>query len=177
MLHPNVFASAIQRFLLITFNFIFQYSRMASNTIGHKKSKGWFSLHFTLDTFWPMCPVVCSPSDSAENMCSVWGYWFRRYCPRRYLWPLHTVVVIEIAQHLKVIKCILIIHISTRAGGVNALIAIRILMGIFQGPMLPSFAQLLSAWVPTVERAFLGTFAYSGMVVRTWWPPRKRFIL
>lgn len=50
-------------------------------------------------------------------------------------------------------------------GGVNVLIAIRILMGVFQGPMLPSFAQLLSAWVPTVERAFLGTFAYSGMVV------------
>lgn len=38
-------------------------------------------------------------------------------------------------------------------------------MGILQGPIMPAFVQILSAWIPVAERGFLGGFAYSGMTV------------
>lgn len=50
----------------------------------------------------------------------------------------------------------------------TGLIIIRILMGSLQGPIMPAFIQILSAWVPVAERGFLGGFAFSGMTVGTW---------
>ena len=52
--------------------------------------------------------------------------------------------------------------ISVQYGGANALIAIRLLMGFFQGPMYPSLAALLSAWIPRNERGTVCSITYSG---------------
>lgn len=41
-------------------------------------------------------------------------------------------------------------------------------MGALQGPIMPAFIQILSAWVPVAERGFLGGFAFSGMTVGIW---------
>lgn len=51
------------------------------------------------------------------------------------------------------------------AGGAIALIGIRALMGLFQGPMFPAMMQMLSVWIPCTERAFSTSFVYSGMTV------------
>lgn len=52
-------------------------------------------------------------------------------------------------------------------GGSTALVAVRILMGAAQGPMFPALTQLLSMWIPPAERAFITSFAYSGIAVST----------
>lgn len=53
------------------------------------------------------------------------------------------------------------------AGGARALIGIRVLMGIAQGPMFPACLALLSSWVPLKERSFIVSLTYGGIMVGT----------
>lgn len=50
-------------------------------------------------------------------------------------------------------------------GGPTALIIIRMLVGISQGPFLPTLTQILSTWIPPAERGLTITFVYSGVGV------------
>jgi ACS family sodium-dependent inorganic phosphate cotransporter len=59
----------------------------------------------------------------------------------------------------------LITPIITKSWGAPALMVTRFLMGLFQGPLFPAISALLSAWVPTKERARLCSLAFSGMTV------------
>lgn len=52
-------------------------------------------------------------------------------------------------------------------GGAEALIAVRFFMGVFQGPLFPSIAALLAAWVPAKERCRLCSVAFAGMTLGT----------
>ncbi|XP_030245781.1 putative inorganic phosphate cotransporter [Drosophila navojoa] len=47
------------------------------------------------------------------------------------------------------------------------LVAIRIIMGLAQGPLFPAMTTLLSHWVPKKERGTLGTICYSGVTAGT----------
>uniref|UniRef100_A0A034WVE1 Putative inorganic phosphate cotransporter n=3 Tax=Bactrocera dorsalis TaxID=27457 RepID=A0A034WVE1_BACDO len=47
-------------------------------------------------------------------------------------------------------------------GGPLALIAIRLLIGFSEGPTYPALSELLSKWVPSKERATLGSLVLSG---------------
>lgn len=49
-----------------------------------------------------------------------------------------------------------------RVGGWQLLCAARLLEGMFQGVMYPSYHTLISAWAPPREREMLGTYAYVG---------------
>ena len=55
--------------------------------------------------------------------------------------------------------------LSAISGGANALIAIRVVMGLFAGPSFPALSSLFSAWFSLKERAFLGALVYSGIAV------------
>ncbi|XP_064549125.1 sialin-like isoform X2 [Drosophila montana] len=61
--------------------------------------------------------------------------------------------------------CTAFTSVAIYYGDVWGLIAIRILMGVAQGPLFPSLTTLLSYWVPAEERCSLGTFCYSGVTV------------
>lgn len=45
------------------------------------------------------------------------------------------------------------------------MIAIRVLMGISQGPMFPACLALLSSWVPLKERSTIVSLTYGGIMV------------
>lgn len=47
-------------------------------------------------------------------------------------------------------------------GGPLALILIRLLIGVSEGPTYPALSELLSKWVPAKERATLGSLVLSG---------------
>lgn len=65
--------------------------------------------------------------------------------------------------HVKLIKG----SMRPIAGGAQSLIAIRVLMGIAQGPMFPACLALLSSWVPLKERSFIVSLTYGGIMVRS----------
>ncbi|XP_034476547.1 putative inorganic phosphate cotransporter isoform X3 [Drosophila innubila] len=49
-----------------------------------------------------------------------------------------------------------------KLGGWQLLCAVRLLEGVCQGVLYPSYHTLISGWVPPRERASLGTYAYVG---------------
>uniref|UniRef100_A0A1B6MMF0 Major facilitator superfamily (MFS) profile domain-containing protein n=1 Tax=Graphocephala atropunctata TaxID=36148 RepID=A0A1B6MMF0_9HEMI len=60
--------------------------------------------------------------------------------------------------------CSILTPISARIH-VNALIAVRVLMGIAQGPVFPALSSFNARWALPHERAFLSAFMSSGVVV------------
>ncbi|EDW09104.2 putative inorganic phosphate cotransporter [Drosophila mojavensis] len=52
--------------------------------------------------------------------------------------------------------------ICARLGGWQLLCGVRLLEGVCQGVLYPSYHTLISAWVQPSERASLGTYAYMG---------------
>lgn len=54
-----------------------------------------------------------------------------------------------------------------RLGGWQLLCAARLLEGLCQGVLFPSYHTLISAWVPPRERELLGTYAYVGAQIGT----------
>lgn len=59
----------------------------------------------------------------------------------------------------------MLIPVTVGFGGAHSLIAIRVLMGICQGPMFPAILSLFSAWIPLKERSTIVTMAYGGILV------------
>lgn len=49
--------------------------------------------------------------------------------------------------------------------GANGLIAIRIIMGLFQGGFFPAITYLLATWVPAKQRGNLGALVFNGVPV------------
>lgn len=45
------------------------------------------------------------------------------------------------------------------------MIALRVLMGISQGPIIPACLNLFSSWVPRTERSTTVSMAYGGITV------------
>lgn len=60
----------------------------------------------------------------------------------------------------------LLTPIIVTAGDAYALIAVRVIIGSFQGGMFPAVSTIISAWVPTRERSLLGSFVFCGFPVR-----------
>lgn len=56
----------------------------------------------------------------------------------------------------------LLVHFAANWGGIIAVCACRVGMGLTQSCLLPCIHTLLSKWVPPSERARMGTFAYAG---------------
>lgn len=52
-----------------------------------------------------------------------------------------------------------------KSGGAHSLIALRILMGISQGPIIPACLNLFSSWIPLSERSTIVSMAYGGITV------------
>ncbi|KAG7208912.1 hypothetical protein KM043_015092 [Ampulex compressa] len=61
----------------------------------------------------------------------------------------------------------LVVPLAARYGGLIAVCACRVGMGLSQGCLLPCVHTLLSKWAPPSERARLGTFAYAGAQLGT----------
>ncbi|XP_017836163.1 putative inorganic phosphate cotransporter [Drosophila busckii] len=57
--------------------------------------------------------------------------------------------------------------LCARLGGWQWLCAVRLLEGLCQGVLYPSYHTLISAWVQPLERASLGTYAYVGATFGT----------
>ena len=60
----------------------------------------------------------------------------------------------------------LITPACVRIGGAPALIAVRIIIGMAEGLIIPTCGVLLAAWVPLKERSRISTFVYSGLQVK-----------
>lgn len=105
-------------------------------------------------------------------MCWDWEWLYRRDCRCWFRWLWNSVFIclvrFEAGGHL--INLQVITAWCDLTGGSTALIAIRILMGVFQGPMFPALTHILSMWIPAGERAFLISVVYSGVDVSkyTW---------
>lgn len=52
--------------------------------------------------------------------------------------------------------------VAAQQGGWQCACAVRVLQGLFQGPLAPATHALLSKWVPPSERSRLGSFVYGG---------------
>lgn len=59
----------------------------------------------------------------------------------------------------------LLIPVCVNSGGAHSLIAIRVLMGICQGPIIPACMHLFSSWIPLRERCTMLSLMYSGISV------------
>lgn len=68
----------------------------------------------------------------------------------------------------------MLIPACVHSGGANSLIAIRMLMGIAQGPIFPACLALFSTWVPLKERCSIVSMAYCGITVRVFGKRRSR---
>lgn len=60
----------------------------------------------------------------------------------------------------------LLIPVCVDYGGAHSLIAIRMLMGICQGPIIPACMNLFSSWIPLRERCTMLSLVQSGISVR-----------
>lgn len=60
----------------------------------------------------------------------------------------------------------LLIPVCVDYGGAHSLIAIRMLMGICQGPIIPACMNLFSTWIPLRERCTMLSLVQSGISVR-----------
>lgn len=63
----------------------------------------------------------------------------------------------------------MLIPACVRSGGSHSLIAIRMLMGIAQGPIFPACLAMFSSWVPLKERCAIISMAYCGITVIWFW--------
>ncbi|KAG5877744.1 hypothetical protein JTB14_000538 [Gonioctena quinquepunctata] len=52
--------------------------------------------------------------------------------------------------------------LAIREGGYYGAIVLRILIGLFQGPLLPTISAFIQCWIPPEERALLGGIAFGG---------------
>lgn len=52
-----------------------------------------------------------------------------------------------------------------KKGGYEALVALRILMGLGEGTTFPACASLLASWAPKKERTKISSFVFSGVIV------------
>lgn len=59
----------------------------------------------------------------------------------------------------------LLIPVCVNAGGAHSLIAIRMLMGICQAPIIPACMNLFSWWIPLRERCTIISLVISGSIV------------
>lgn len=59
----------------------------------------------------------------------------------------------------------MLIPVCVDYGGAHSLIAIRMLMGMFQGPIIPACMNLFSSWIPLKERCTMLSLVYSGISV------------
>ncbi|XP_034239554.1 putative inorganic phosphate cotransporter [Thrips palmi] len=55
-----------------------------------------------------------------------------------------------------------VLPLAAQKGGWEAACAVRVMQGLFQGPLAPATHALLSKWVPPSERSRLGSFVYGG---------------
>lgn len=60
----------------------------------------------------------------------------------------------------------LLTPVAVTFGGAPALIVLRIAMGLFQGGVFPAVSTILSSWVPTNERGFMGSLVFCGLPVQ-----------
>lgn len=72
----------------------------------------------------------------------------------------------------------MLIPTCVHSGGAHSLIAIRMLMGIAQGPIFPACLAMFSTWVPLKERCSIVSMAYCGITVRIFgeWQSKDTFI-
>lgn len=56
----------------------------------------------------------------------------------------------------------LLTPLAVDMGGANALIILRVLMGLGEGTTFPAMSALLASWVPLTERSKLGSFVFGG---------------
>ena len=47
-------------------------------------------------------------------------------------------------------------------GDVHALIVLKVIQGLIQGPIIPSIMTLISSWIPPEERSFGTAFIWGG---------------
>ena len=59
----------------------------------------------------------------------------------------------------------LVTPLGVRYGGAIGLIALRIISGLAEGAIVPSFGTTLAAWVPLKERSKIGNLMYAGTQV------------
>lgn len=59
----------------------------------------------------------------------------------------------------------LLIPVCVDNGGAHSLIAIRMLMGLCQGPIIPACMNLFTSWIPKKERCTILSLVYSGISV------------
>lgn len=59
----------------------------------------------------------------------------------------------------------LLIPVCVDNGGAHSLIAIRMLMGLCQGPIIPACMNLITSWIPIKERCTILSLVYSGISV------------
>ncbi|XP_041979291.1 putative inorganic phosphate cotransporter isoform X2 [Aricia agestis] len=61
----------------------------------------------------------------------------------------------------------LLVPLAASLGDWKAVVACRILMGLFQGLLYPCLHGLIGQWAPAMERSRMGTFVYSGSQLGT----------
>lgn len=57
-------------------------------------------------------------------------------------------------------------HILFSSGGAIGLIVTRIAIGLTQGPLIPSIASIMTAWIPVEERTRCCAIAFMGIHVK-----------
>ncbi len=59
--------------------------------------------------------------------------------------------------------CTLLIPTAARYGDKSGLVAVRIIQGLSQGPILPGIMALCSQWIPSKERSRGVTIVFGGI--------------
>lgn len=71
----------------------------------------------------------------------------------------------------------LLIPVCVNYGGAHSLIAIRMLMGMCQGPIIPACMSLFSSWIPLKERCTILSLVNSGITVSFEFNPNHNQLL